>query len=108
LDKDTTKIEGVIGMKECWTKGGVIVNNIEVGDIHYESEYGCYIECEVLTKPERIESKSSFDDSVQIQWSWTSKNNLHGKVINYLITEGFAHYGPNLSNEMRFIGYRQI
>ena len=33
------------------TKGNVIVEQIKVGDIHYEYEYGIGIKCEVLTKP---------------------------------------------------------
>lgn len=33
------------------TKGNVKTEDIEVGDIHYEFEYGLYAKVEVLTKP---------------------------------------------------------
>ena len=33
------------------TKGNIIVEEIKVGDIHYEYDMGLGIKCEVLTKP---------------------------------------------------------
>jgi len=69
------------------TKGNVIVENIKIGDIHYEFElaYGC--ESEVISLPVRS------DDGY---WTWQSKNLLSGKVIKYGVREGMEHYGPNL------------
>lgn len=69
------------------TKGNVIVENIKIGDIHYEFEYGMGIKCEVITLPIR---------DAEGYWSWKSKNLNTGKIIGYGVREGFAHYSNNL------------
>lgn len=38
-------------IKKTSTRGNVIVEDIEVGDIHYEFEYGTGIKSEVITLP---------------------------------------------------------
>ena len=35
--------------QQTLTKGNVIVENIKIGDIHYEYEYNLGIKCEVIT-----------------------------------------------------------
>jgi len=45
---------------KTYTKGNVIVEEIKVGDIHYEYELGVGIKCEVTTLPTL---KFSFSDS---------------------------------------------
>lgn len=69
------------------TKGNVIVENIKVGDIHYEFEYGMGIKCEVITLPVRNEKG---------YWFWESKNLTTGEKITYGVTEGLEHYSSNL------------
>jgi hypothetical protein len=69
------------------TKGDVIVEEIKVGDIHYEYEYGMGIKCEVITLP------TLNDDE---QYEWRSKNVNSGDIINYLVDPRHSHYGPNL------------
>jgi len=69
------------------TKGNVIVEDIRVGDIHYEFEYGMGIKCEVITKPTRNDHG---------YWSWKSKNLKSGNTIEYGVTEGLSHYASNL------------
>ena len=69
------------------TKGNVVVEEIQIGDIHYEFEYGVGIKSEVVSKPIRDEKG---------YWSWESKSLATGKVINYGVREGYSHYGPNL------------
>ena len=69
------------------TKGNVIVEDIKVGDIHYEYDLGLGIKVEVVTLPKRDENG---------YWSWQSKQVSTGKLIDYGVTEGLAHYGPNL------------
>lgn len=76
------------------TKGNVIVDNIKVGDIHYEFEYGIGIKCEVITLP--VRNKEGF-------WTWKSKNLNTGKIINYGVQEGMSHYAPNLYD---YIAYK--
>ena len=74
-------------MKKTYTKGNIIVEDIKVGDIHYEYEYNCGRKCKVLTLPVR-------DDSGY--WTWTSENLNTGKILNYGVREGYSHYAPNL------------
>ena len=74
---------------ETRTKGNVIVENIKVGDIHYEFEYGMGIKCKVVTLPIRDDGGS---------WTWKSKNLTTDGEINYRVTEGMEHYSSNLYN----------
>lgn len=69
------------------TKGNVIVENIKIGDIHYEYDMGLGIKCEVTTLP--IRSEDGY-------WTWESINLTSGGKINYGVREGFTHYAPNL------------
>ncbi len=85
------------------TKGGIVLEDIKIGDIHYEFEYGFGIKCEVITQPERIENGGD------VQWKWKSRNvNNPEKEINYLVTEGFSHYGPNLYDYEAYTGIKYI
>jgi hypothetical protein len=69
------------------TKGNVIVEEIKVGDIHYEYEMGIGIKCEVLTKPTINEDGN---------WVWKSKNLTTDKEIDYLVNPKYQHYSSNL------------
>ena len=69
------------------TKGNIIVENIKLGDIHYEFEYGFGIKCEVISLPERNEDG---------QWSWQSRNVNTNNIIDYMVSEGYSHYAPKL------------
>jgi len=69
------------------TKGNIIVEEINIGDIHYEFEYGVGIESKVVSKPVRD------DDGF---WSWECENVRTGDVIVYGVNEKYSHYGPNL------------
>ena len=55
------------------TKGNVIVEEINVGDIHYEYDMGMGIKCKVVTKPEFSEMSGG--------WEWESENIKTGKII---------------------------
>jgi len=72
---------------KTYTKGNVIVEDIKIGDIHYEYEYGVGIKCEVISLP--IRSDEGY-------WSWKSKNCNSGGEIDYGVTEGLSHYSANL------------
>jgi hypothetical protein len=74
-------------MNKVLTKGNVLVNEIKIGDIHYEFGYGIGMKVEVLTLPERSEEG---------YWTWKSRNVLTEHEISYGVSEGMAHYGPNL------------
>jgi hypothetical protein len=72
---------------KTYTKGSVIVEEIKVGDIHYEYEYNMGVKCGVITLPTLNEHG---------QYEWQSRNVNNGKIINYLVDPKYAHYGPNL------------
>lgn len=69
------------------TRGSVIVEDIKVGDIHYEFSYGLGIKSEVTSLPMRDE------DGL---WTWTSRNLITDMIINYAVREGYSHYAPKL------------
>ena len=69
------------------TRGNIIIENIVVGDIHYEYDYGTGMKVEVITKPVRD------DDGY---WSWKSKHLSTGNIIDYGISEQYIYYGPKL------------
>lgn len=71
---------------KVYTSGDVVVNEIKVGDVHYEYDYGVEIKSTVISLPERDE------DGL---WTWKSKTDS-GKVIDYAVNEKYAHYSPNL------------
>ena len=69
------------------TRGNVIIENIKVGDIHYEYDLGLGIICKVLTLPKENEEG---------QWEWKSENLKSGVIIDYLFDPEYPHYSPNL------------
>jgi len=70
------------------TKGNVIIEDIKIGDIHYEYSYGQEIKVKVLTLPVK-----NGDD-----FTWKSEDLATGKEIEYFVSSKFIHYGPNLYN----------
>lgn len=76
------------------TKGNIIVENIKIGDIHYEFSYNIGIKCEVITSPVRSEKGV---------WTWKSKNLKNGNIIDYVVTEGMEHYSSNLYDYQAYI-----
>lgn len=74
-----------------------IAKQLEVGSVFYESEYGIELTLETTTKPIRTEDG---------QWKWSAividshpegEYPVDDSEIDYLITEGYAHYGPKIS-----------
>lgn len=81
------------------TKGGIEVENISINDIHWEFEYGHFVKVKVLTVPNR---------KINGTWEWQSEVIQSdavkvGTIINYSVSEGFAHYGPNLYDYEAYI-----
>ena len=81
------------------TKGNVIVENIKIGDIHYEFEYGFGVKVEVTTLPE---------NDGDGYWTWKAKNVNSGKEVNYGVREGMSHYAPNLYDYEAYRGVKYI
>lgn len=74
-------------MSKTYTKGNVIVEEINIGDIHYEYEYGLGIKCQVVSKPIMNDEGN---------WEWISINENTDEKIEYFVNPEYSHYGPNL------------
>lgn len=79
------------------TRGGVVIEDIKIGDIHYEAEFGVALKVEVITLPKKNEKG---------QWVWKSKIVNKEEEVDYLVTPGLVHYGPNLYPAKDFKGRR--
>lgn len=86
-------------MSKTHTRGNVIVEDIKVGDIHYEYDYGMCFMSEVLTKPEL--SKDG-------QWEWKAKSLKSGNEIDYLVDPEYSHYSANLYDYEAYRGCKQV
>jgi len=69
---------------KTYTKGDIIIEDIKIGDIHYEMEYGIYIKSKVKTLP----VKEVREDEDEFYWSWESiyldkNDNETDKVIKF-------------------------
>ena len=84
---------------KTYTKGDVIVEEIKIGDIHYEYELGVGIKCEVMTLPTLNETG---------QYIWESKNLKTGNIIKYLVDPKYPHYSSNLYNYEAYRGNTYI
>lgn len=71
------------------TGGNIVVEEITIGDIHYEFDFNAGLKCQVITIPSRDENKN---------WTWESKNLKSGKIIHYYVNEDHPHYAPKLYN----------
>lgn len=80
------------------TRGDVIIEEIKIGDIHYEFDYGCVCVSKVISKP-------VLKDGV---YSWESENTLTGEVIKYAQNTKYPHYGLKLYTHMAYCGCTQI
>lgn len=81
------------------TKGNIIIENIKIGDIHYEYAYGRGIKCQVISLP--IMEKTN---NGEITWSWQSKKFNSEEIINYFVNGNHLHYGPNLYDYEAYLG----
>ena len=87
-------------MKRIFTKGNVEVQNIKVGDIHFEFCHGSYVEVRVLTLPKRDEIG---------RWTWSSEHVDTGKLIEYMVSEGFgSQCGANLYDYEAYAGCTRV
>ena len=82
-----------------YTKGDVIVEEIRVGDTHYEIEHMLGLEVEVVTLPKRSESGA---------WYWDSKHKATGRIIHYIVHPDYNHYAPKLYTFKAYEGIRYV
>lgn len=86
-------------MIKTHTRGNVIVEDIKVGDTHYEFEYGHCIKSHVISLPVRSEDG---------YWTWQSKHDLSDRIIDYGVREGMAHYSAKLYDHEAYGGCKYI
>ncbi len=78
------------------TRGGVVIEEMKIGDILYESEMGMEIQFEVISKPV-IENDGERDTA-----TWNGKVIPEGKIVEYVVTDGYQHYCSYITKEPRF------
>jgi len=78
---------------KAYTNGNIIVNDIKIGDIHYEFEYGIGIKSEVVSLPKRDEEG---------YWKWQNKKISTGEIINYGVHEKYREYAPKLYDHIAY------
>ena len=81
------------------TKGNVIVEDIKIGDIHYEYDYNMCVKSEVMTLP-----IFNFDGN----WEWQSKKMNTGLAIHYEVNPKYPHYSANLYDYEAYKGCKMI
>ena len=57
------------------TAGNIVVEEIRIGDIHYEFNDGIGVKCQVIDMPTKDQDGN---------WVWESKNLKSGKIIHFL------------------------
>ncbi|MDW9528115.1 hypothetical protein GOB39_00540 [Sinorhizobium meliloti] len=67
------------------------IKNLAVGEVFYECEMFMNVEARVTEAPTPAGEMEG-----RPQWRWKAVNTQNGKEIDYLLTEGFSHYGPRL------------
>ena len=77
------------------TRGNVIVEDIKVGDIHFEFEYNYCIKSEVIELPKLDEDGN---------WVWKSRQITSGKIIDYLVNPKYSHYSGKLYDHEAYSG----
>jgi len=70
-----------------FTQGNIIVENIKIGDIHYEFFYSFGVKSQVLSLPTRT------PDGI---WHWRALNLTTNKEFDYVVNEKYSHYSVNL------------
>lgn len=84
-------------MQEKTYLNDIIIEEIKIGDIHYEFFYNKHIKAEVLTEP-------VLNGNL---WEWTSKKINDGDIINYSIDKNSTHY-LKLYKTMAYFGTKEI
>jgi len=87
-------------MSKTFTKGNIIIEDIEIGDIHFEYYYNLCVKSKVISKP-------VYDEEHEL-WEWQNEKFSDGSIINYAVNPKYSHYSPNLYNYEAYSGCRMI
>lgn len=70
--------------------------NLKDGDVFYECEYGMSYQYKVVGDVQITMYEDTNTERHQWQWKGVSPD---GREVDFLVTEGFEHYGPKLYSE---------
>lgn len=87
-----------------YTRGDVIVEEIEIGDIHYEYDY-FGIKVVVLEKPTLDEDGNWVWKSEKINYETGERT---GEIINYLVNPKYPHYSVKLYTYEAYAGVQFV
>lgn len=76
------------------------IKNLAVGEVFYECEMFMNVEARVTEAPTPAGEMEG-----RQQWRWKAVNTQNGKEIDYLLTEGFSHYGPRLYRKPQYVRF---
>ena len=77
------------------TRGNIVVEEIKVGDIHFEFSGKWCIKSEVLTEPKL--------DGAGV-YHWKSKNLTNGEEFEYMVNSLYPHYSMKLYDHEAYTG----
>jgi len=75
--------------------------NLKIGDEFYEFAYGFNMHLVVTSHVK--ENTVIIDGKERTQYSWFARNVDTDHEVEYLVTEGYAHYGPKLYSEPMYM-----
>lgn len=86
------------------TRGNVVVEDIKIGDIHYE--YG-YFKEEIKAQVMSLPVCKEVDGRMQCSWNaqildCPDKSRI-GEIVSYLVTDGFQHYSDPLYTYQAYV-----
>ncbi len=92
-------------MSKTYTKGDVIVEDIKLGDIQYEFDYGLGIKSEVIELPTFMPDITPEAEGDGM-WTWKNKCVHTGEIITYGVRPKYSHYGPRVYTTEAYWGCR--
>ena len=84
---------------KTYTHGNVIVEDIKIGDIHYEYYWNVCLTVKVITLP-ALNSDG--------QYKWKSEAVSTGNIVDYLVDPKYAHYSAKLYDYEAYSGCTKI
>lgn len=76
------------------TAGNILVQDIRIGDIHYEFHDGFGVKCQVINMPIK---------DLDNNWTWESKNLKSGRIIHFFVNENHPQFAPKLYDYEAYI-----
>lgn len=85
-------------VKLIYTRGGMCINDMKHGTKFYEISKPFYMEMVVVGNPHFTEEHGK-----NVAY-WCAKNINSGELVDYKVTDGYQHYGPEIYSYLSYIG----